>query len=94
VEPVWTPPPTMQIKKLINSWGWGEIDHFALTGPLYRLRMIDDECGAVGGMRTDRGKRSTRRKLIPVPPSLPQIPHDLIWARTRSAALGSQRLTA
>jgi hypothetical protein len=24
----------------------------------------------------------------------PQIPHDLTWARTRAAAVGSRRLTA
>jgi hypothetical protein len=27
----------------------------------------DDECGAVGGMRIDRGNLSTRRKPAPVP---------------------------
>jgi hypothetical protein len=52
--------------------------------------MIDDACGAVGGMRIGRGKRSTRRKPAPVPLCLPQIPHDL----TRAAAVGSRRLTA
>jgi hypothetical protein len=39
----------------------------ALFGLLYQPRMIDDECGAVRGMRIGRGKRSTRRKLAPVP---------------------------
>jgi hypothetical protein len=53
----------------------------------------DDECGAVGGMRIDRGNRSTRRKPTPVPLFLPQIPHDQTWARTRAVAVGSRRLT-
>jgi hypothetical protein len=54
--------------------------------------MIDDECGAVGGMRIGRGNQSTRRKPAPVPLCPPQIPHDLIWARARTAAVGSRRL--
>jgi hypothetical protein len=29
-----------------------------------------------------------------VPQCQPQIPHDLTWARTRAAAVGSRRLTA
>jgi hypothetical protein len=43
----------------------------------------DDECGAVDGMRIDRGNRSTRRRPAPVPFCPPQNPHDLTWARTR-----------
>jgi hypothetical protein len=54
----------------------------------------DDECGAVGGMRIGEGNRSTRGKPAPVPLYPPQIPHDLTWARTRAAAVGSQQLTA
>jgi hypothetical protein len=46
-------------------------------------RMIDDECGAVGGMRIGRGDRSTRTKLAAVPLCPPQIPHDLKRALTR-----------
>jgi hypothetical protein len=34
-----------------------------LFGLLYQPRMIDDECGAVDGMRIGRGNKSTRRKL-------------------------------
>jgi hypothetical protein len=48
----------------------------ATTGLLYQLRMIDDKCGAVGGMRIGKGNRSTWRKLAPVPLCPPQIPHD------------------
>jgi hypothetical protein len=57
--------------------------------------MIDgDVCGTVGGMRIGRENRSTRRKPAPVPFCIPQIPHDLTWARTRGAAVGSRRITA
>jgi hypothetical protein len=76
--------------------GWDRV-HFvrrSLTGLLYHLRMIDDECGAVGGMIIGRRNRSTRRKPAPVPLCSPQIPHDLTWARTRATAVGSRRLTA
>jgi hypothetical protein len=57
-------------------------------------RMINDECGTVGGMRIGRGKPSTRRKPTLVQLCPPQIPHDLTWARTRAAAVGCRRLTA
>jgi hypothetical protein len=54
----------------------------------------DDDCGAVGGMRTGKGNRSTQRKPDPVPLCPLQIPHDLICARNRAAAVGSRRLAA
>jgi hypothetical protein len=64
-------------------------------GLSYQPQMIDDgDCGAIGGMKIGRGNRSTRRKPAPVPLCPPQIPHDLNRARTRAAAVGSQRLTA
>jgi hypothetical protein len=67
----------------------------ATTGLLYQPKMIDDgDCGAVGGMKIDRGNRSTWRKPLPVRICPPQIPHYLTRARTRAAAVGSQRLTA
>jgi hypothetical protein len=63
----------------------------ATTGPLYQPQMIDDvDCGAIGGMKIDRGNRSTRRKPAPAPLCPPQIPLD----QTTAAAVGSQRLTA
>jgi hypothetical protein len=65
-----------------------------LIGLLYKLRVIDDECVAVGGMRIGRGNLSTRRKTAPVPVCPSQIPHDLTWARTRVAAMRSRRQTA
>jgi hypothetical protein len=54
----------------------------------------DDECGAVGGIRIGRGNRSTRRKPAAEPLCPSQIPHDLTWAQTRAAAVGSRRVTA
>jgi hypothetical protein len=49
--------------------------------------MIDYNYGAVGGMRTGKGNRNTRRKPAPVPLFPPQISHDLSWDRTRAAAV-------
>jgi hypothetical protein len=48
-----------------------------LTGLLSQPRMINDECGAVGGMRTGKINRSTRRKPAPATLCSPQILHDL-----------------
>jgi hypothetical protein len=62
----------------------------ATTGLLYQPQMIDGDYGAIGGMKTGRETRSTRRKPAPVPLCPSQIPHDL----TRAATVGSQRLTA
>jgi hypothetical protein len=45
-------------------------------------------------MRIGRGDRSTTRKPAPVPLCPPHLPHDLTYARTRAAAVGSRRLTA
>jgi hypothetical protein len=45
------------------------------------------------GMRIARGNQSTRRKPAPVPLCPPQIPHDLTWAWTRAATVGSRQLT-
>jgi hypothetical protein len=66
----------------------------AIDWPIVPAPDVDDECGAVGGMRISKGKRSTRTKPAPVPLCPPQIPHDLTWARTRAAEVGSGRLTA
>jgi hypothetical protein len=45
--------------------------------------MIDEgDCGATGGTKIGRGKRSTRRKPAPAPLCPPQIPHDQTRART------------
>jgi hypothetical protein len=61
---------------------------------LYQARMIDDECGAVGGMRIGTGNRRTRRKPTPVPHFPLQIPLEETWAGTWAATMKSRRLTA
>jgi hypothetical protein len=67
----------------------------AITGLLYQPQMIDDgDCGVIGGIKIGMGNRSTRRKPAPAPLCPPQIPHDQTRARTRAAAVGSQRLTS
>jgi hypothetical protein len=52
-----------------------------------------NENGPFGGMRNDKQRRSTRRKLVPVPICPPQTPHYLTWDRTRDVAVGSRQLT-
>jgi hypothetical protein len=47
---------------------------------------LKPEYGTFATMRIGRGNRSTWRKRIPVPLCPPQIPHDLTWGRTRTAA--------
>jgi hypothetical protein len=51
-----------------------------------------NEYEADGGMRIDRGNRSTKRKPVPLFP--PQIPHNLTWDLTRVAMVGSRQLIA
>jgi hypothetical protein len=65
-----------------------------LNSPYFIKGVFGSVCVVVGGMRIARGNRSTRRKPAPVPLCPPQIPHDLTWDRTRTAAAGSRRLTA
>jgi hypothetical protein len=81
------------IKFLGVGWDWVHFVRRPLIGLLYQPRMIDEYEG-FGGMRTGRGKRSTRRTPAPVPLCPPQIPHDLTWDRTRVAAVWRRRLTA
>jgi hypothetical protein len=53
----------------------------------------DYDDGEFGGMKIGRGNRSTRRNPAPAPLCPPQIPLGQTQARTRAAAVGSQRLT-
>jgi hypothetical protein len=79
-----------QVGFFLSFMGWGETWFYLvrrrLTGLLRQHRVIDDECGAVGGMRIGRENGSIRKKPTPVPLCSPQIPHDLTWARTWTAA--------
>jgi hypothetical protein len=54
----------------------------------------DDDCGAIARIRIGRGNRSTWGEPSPVPLCSPKILHDLTCARTRTAAVGSLRLTS
>jgi hypothetical protein len=54
----------------------------------------DYDYGVFGGMKIVKGNRSPRRKPFPAPLCPPQIPLHQTRARTRAAAVGSQRLTA
>jgi hypothetical protein len=81
----------------LNSWGRMRLSHLvrrSLTGLLYHPRSIDNECGAVGGMRIGKRNRSTLRKAAPVPLCSPQIPHDLTQDRLRTAEVGIRRSRA
>jgi hypothetical protein len=88
----------LNILIFLSFLGWGEtLVHLVrrpLIGLLYQPRILDDECGAVGGIRIGRGNRNTRRKTNPVPLCPPRIPYFLTWARTRAAAVGTWRLIA
>jgi hypothetical protein len=64
-----------------------------LNGLLY-LPQGDYDDGEFGGMKNGRGNRNTRRKLAPAPLCPSQIPFDQTRVSTRTAAVGSQRLTA
>jgi hypothetical protein len=54
----------------------------------------DYDDGEFGGMKIGRGNQSTRRTPASAPFCPPQIPLDQTRARTRAAAVGSERLTA
>jgi hypothetical protein len=69
----------------------GPLDTAATNRPIVPAP-VDYDDGEIGGM-IGRGNRSTRRKHAPIPLCLPQTPHAA-RTRTRTAAVGSQRLTA
>jgi hypothetical protein len=88
-------PPRKVIFIIISGVRLSPLGTAATSGLLYQHQMIDEgDCGAIGGMKIGRGNRSTWRKPAPAPLCPPQIPHDQTQARTRVAAVGSQRLTA
>jgi hypothetical protein len=84
-----------KIVVFFSGVGLSSLGTAATSGLLYKTQMIDKgDCRAIGGTKIGRGNRSTRRKPASAPLCLPQIPHDQTRARTRAAAVGSQRLTA
>jgi hypothetical protein len=76
------------------GWGWVDLVLRPLFGLLYQPRMLNDDCGTIGGMQIVRGNGGTRRKPAPLPLCAPQIPHDLTEARTRAADVWSRRPSA
>jgi hypothetical protein len=55
----------------------GTLGTAATTGLLYQPRMIGEgDCGEIGGMKSGRGNRSTRRKPASAPLRPPQTSHD------------------
>jgi hypothetical protein len=54
---------------------------------------MNNEYGAVGGMKDGRGNERTGRKHALLPFCPPQIPHDLTLNAARATELGSRRLT-
>jgi hypothetical protein len=79
----------------LMGWDWLHLVPSTLFGLLYQPQKIDGgDYGVTGGMTIGTGNLNTRRKTTPVPLCSPQIPRDLIRARTLAAAVGSRRLTA
>jgi hypothetical protein len=61
----------------LSGVGLSPLGTAATSGLLYKPQMIDEgDCGAISGIKTGRGNRSTRRKSAPAPLCSPQIPHD------------------
>jgi hypothetical protein len=80
-------------KKLVVESKLGPLSTSATEWPIIPAPGDYDD-GEIGGIKIGRGNRSTRRKPAPAPLCPPQIPLDQTRARTRAAAVGSQRLTA
>jgi hypothetical protein len=81
---------------LIRIVGGGvHIESTRQVGHYWPIVPAPGDCndGEFGGMKIGRGNRSTRRKPAPAPLCPSQIPLDKTRARTRAAAVGSQRLT-
>jgi hypothetical protein len=79
----------------LMEWDWVHLVLRPLFGLLRQSQIIgDDDCGAIGEMRIDRGNRNTRRKPAPVSLCPPQITYDLNRARARAAGVESRRPTA
>jgi hypothetical protein len=79
-------------------WGGVRLSPLGTSATVWSIVPAPDDrcedCCAIGEMRIGRVKQSTRRKPVLVPLCPPQIPHDLTWAGTQAAAVGSRRVTA
>jgi hypothetical protein len=88
----------VSLSKVANTFAliyWGRVERRSLFGPLYQLRIMDneDECGAASGMKNGQGKQKYSEKTCPCYFVLPKS-HSVIWVRCREAAVRSRRLTA
>jgi hypothetical protein len=64
--------------KQIFSWGGVRPSPLTMSATNWPIvPALDDEGGAISGMRIGRGYGSTWRKPTPVPLCPPQIPHEL-----------------
>jgi hypothetical protein len=63
---------------LLFSVGWDWVSWYCgHYWPTVQPQMIGDgDCGEIGGIKSGRGNRSTRRKPAPAPLCSPEIPHD------------------
>jgi hypothetical protein len=78
--------------RIVSRTPWTGDQLVARTLPTAPGDCVDGEVGGMNGF--GRENRSTRRKPTPKPLCPQQIPLDQTWARTRAAAVGSQRLPA
>jgi hypothetical protein len=65
----------------IVSWGWVRLSPPGTSANNWPIVPAPVD-RAVGGMRIGKGKRSTRRKPVPVTLCPPQTTRDVTWART------------
>jgi hypothetical protein len=77
-------------------WGGVQSGFTRHVGHFWLIVFAPGDCedGEYGRMKVGRENLNTRRKPAPAPLCPPQIPLDQTRARTRVAALESQRLTA
>jgi hypothetical protein len=75
------------------SWDGVRLRTLVTPATIWPIIPDYDKCGAVGGI-IGRGNRSTRKEPAAMSRCPPRTPHGLTRARTRAAAVGSQRLTA
>jgi hypothetical protein len=80
---------------LINGVGfdWVHLSRRTIVGLSYQPETID-KCGAFSEIIIGRGNRSNQTKSAPVFVCPPQIPPVLTWNRARTAAVGTQQMTA
>jgi hypothetical protein len=83
-----------QVEKLLSSHSGGVESILGPLGTSATEWPIVPAPGDCDDGEFGRGNRSTRRKPAPAPLCPPQIPLDQTRDRTRTAAVGSQRLTA